>query len=148
MGKNSRSGFWVACPGRQRGKVCENWTIWVQKSVKKPSETGKIRLHGGARLLGLLSRIGENFKKIDEQFNSNMWYINKVKLKSSNNIKNPLTGTETPMLIDNQDRRLSDNIKNPQTGTEATNIFSSFGNLLLEFSNNNRAGKIKPSLLE
>ena len=95
MGKNSRSGFWVACPGRQRGKVCENWTIWVQKSVKKPSETGKIRLHGGARLLGLLSRIGENFKKIDEQFNSNMWYINKVKLKSTDNINNPLTGTET-----------------------------------------------------
>ncbi len=67
----------------------------VQKSAKNPSETGKIRLHGGARLLGILSRTGENFDKIDEQFNSNLWYINKVKLKSSDNIRNPLTGTET-----------------------------------------------------
>lgn len=67
----------------------------VQNNVKKPSETGKKKPLRGARLLGLLSRIGENFKKIDEQFNSNMWYINKVKLKSTDNINNPLTGTET-----------------------------------------------------
>ncbi len=67
----------------------------VQKNAKKPSETGKIRLHRGARLLGILSMKGENFEKIDEQFNSNLWYINKVKLKSSDNINNPLTGTET-----------------------------------------------------
>ena len=95
----------------------------MQKSVKKPSETGKIRLHGGARLLGLLSRIGENFKKIDEQFNSNMWYINKVKLKSSDNINNPLTGTETTLYGDSFPvKRDSDNINNPLTRTETQNL--------------------------
>lgn len=55
----------------------------VQNNVKKPSETGKKKPLRGARLLGLLSRIGENFKKIDEQINTDLWYINKMKLKSS-----------------------------------------------------------------